>query len=205
MTLEDFEDFDAAGNSTLFPAPIDSSSNILGVVSPGQVAAGITFALTSGTDAYFAAPGQSANPTNAIGVNTPTSAGWNMIFDVGTNALAFDVFQNFGGGSQSGSTILATVDLYGVGNALIDSFDVAIPSGGLGFFGVFSDVLIKRAVVNNPNSFDVIDNVSFSSGVQVPESSSLFALLGFGSLGTASAINRLTFVTPKSGVYVKLF
>jgi len=51
-------------------------------------------------------------------------------------------------------------------------------------------VLIKRAVVNNPNSFDVIDNVSFSSGVQVPESSSLFALLGFGSLGTASAINR---------------
>ena len=190
MTLEDFEDFDAAGagDSTLFPAPIDSSSNILGVVSPGQVAAGITFALTSGTDAYFAAPGQSANPTNAIGVNTPTSAGWNMIFDVGTNALAFDVFQNLGG--QSGSTILATVDLYGVGNALIDSLDVAIPSGGLGFFGVFSDVLIKRAVVNNPNSFDVIDNVSFSSGVQVPESSSLFALLGFGFLGAASAINR---------------
>jgi hypothetical protein len=183
-TLEDFEDWTAAGNIVGFATPVNSVSNVPGLVAPGQIAGGITFALTVGADAYFAAPNQSANPTNAIGVDTPTTAGWNLLFAAGTSSLAFDVFQNFGGGSQSGQDILVTVQLFGAGDALLDSFDVTVPSGSAGFYGVSTGTdLITRATINNVDSFDVIDNVAFNGvNIDVPEPMSL-ALVSLGLLG----------------------
>jgi len=78
LTFEGFENMDATGTTTFAP-PLNSTTSISGVVSPGEIVAGIEFALTSGTDAYVAAPGQSSNATRAIGVNTPTSAGWKVV------------------------------------------------------------------------------------------------------------------------------
>src|SRR5687768_2697067 len=91
------------------------------VLSGVNITPGVSFALTSGTDAYLAPAGQSSNPTQAIGVNVPTSAGWVISFSAPVNAVSFDIFQNFGGGSQSGSPILALVQVFG-STGLLGSF-----------------------------------------------------------------------------------
>ena len=107
------------------------------------------------------------------------------------NAVGLDVFQNFGGGSQSGSTIFATVNVFGV-SGLLGSFNAAVPSGSAGFAGVFSDTdFITRLTVNNATSFDVIDNVAFgvTSADVVPEPSSL-AMLGIGAWVTGVGAAR---------------
>lgn len=192
LTVEDFEDWDAT-DTTGFAPPVDSTSSIEGVVSPGEVAPGVTFALTDGTGAYFAAPGQSSQPTNAIGVDLPRSAGWDISFSIPVTAVALEVFQNDGGGDQFGFDILATVDIYGT-SGLLDSVDITIPSGAAGFFGVFTGLdEITSVVVNNTDSYDVIDNVAFGIGsgeiTDVPEPATL-SLFAFGLTGLALARRR---------------
>lgn len=179
--------FDLANPSTVLE-DFESVSTIAEVLAGTNILPGVSFALTSGTDAYLAGPGQSSNPTQAIGVNTPTSAGWEMIFNIAVNAVAFDVFQNFGGGSQSGQDILATVNLYDI-NGFLGTYDTNIPSGQAGFFGTFTGTdYITRLTVNNVNSYDVIDNVAFSGTAPVPEPATMF-LFCIGLLGLAG-VNR---------------
>lgn len=177
LALEDFQDISTIGQ----------------VLAGTNITPGVTFALTSGTDAYLAGAGQSSNPTTAIGVNTPTSAGWKMTFSTAVNAVGLDVFQNFGGGSQSGSAINATVNVYGPASVLLGSFLTSIPSGAAGFAGVYStDALITSITVNNTSSFDVIDNVAFGLGAgssSVPDSGSV-SLLGLVLAGLLCASRR---------------
>lgn len=166
-------------------------SSISEVLAGTNITPGVSFALTSGTDAYLAPAFQSGNPTQAIGVNNPRSAGWAMTFSVPVNAVGLDVFQNNGAGSQFGVPIDATVDVFGV-SGLLGSFNATIPSGSAGFAGVFSDAeLITSLTVNNVNSFDVIDNVEFGATnvSAVPEPSSL-ALFGIGALGMIGTRRR---------------
>jgi hypothetical protein len=161
-------------------------SNISQVLSGVNITPGVSFALTSGTDAYLASAGQSANPTTAIGVNTPASAGWLVSFSTAVNAVALDVFQNFGGGSQSGAAISALVEVYG-SSGLIGSFLANVPSGSAGFVGVYTGTdLITSITVNNTSSFDVIDNVSFgTTATSVPDGGATAALLGLALSGVA--------------------
>ncbi len=157
-------------------------TDISQVLSSTNIEPGVTFSLTSGTNAYLAAPEQSSNPSQAIGVNLPRSAGWAMDFSIPVDAVALDIFQNNGGGSQFGYDIFASVDVFGVAG-LLGSFNVTVPSGSAGFMGVFSNSdLITRLTINESNSFDVIDNVSFGrvSSVPVPAAAWLF---GSGLIG----------------------
>lgn len=188
LTFEGFESMDAVG-TVGFTSPLSSTSNIAGVVSPGEIVAGITFDMTTGHDAYVAAPGQSANTSRAIGVNTPTAAGWKVSFDAPTNAFGVDVYQNFGGGNQSGSSISVTVNLYNLSSALIDSSLITVPSGSNGFFGVYSASGISYLTIDNADSFDVIDNVEFGTAPAIPEPST-YALMALGLAGIAGVARR---------------
>lgn len=166
LAVEDFQDI----------------SDISDALDGTNITPGVSFSLTIGTDAYLAGPGQSSNSTTAIGVNTPRAAGWLLTFSTPVDAVAFDVFQNDGGGSQFGVPIDAIVEVYG-SSGLLGSFLTTIPSGSAGFVGVFSTTdLITSLSVNNFDSFDVIDDVEFGIGgtSTVPEPTSA-ALLGIGA------------------------
>jgi hypothetical protein len=143
--------------------------------------AGVTF---TANEFYVAPPGQSANLTTALGINTP-SGGINTInFAEGVNVFGMDLFQNFGGGSQSGTAVNFLIALYGSGGSLIQSFNPAVASGTGSFFGVLSTDAIFAAQVSQPGGFAVIDNVQFAAAVPEP-ATWLSMLLGFGAIGFA--------------------
>jgi hypothetical protein len=191
ITYSDRTAFDSANPSLSFEG-FENVTSIDQVLNGTNIADGVRFALTSGSDAYLAPTGQSSNTSQAVGVNTPASAGWEISFSTAVNAVGFDVFQNFGGGDQSGRTIIADVNVYGA-SGLLGSFTTSIPSGAAGFAGVFSNSdLITSITVNNVDSYDVIDNVEFGlqqQAAEVPEPG-LLGLFGIGIAGLLASRKR---------------
>ena len=181
------EGFEEANVTTSFAGPLNSSTNN-GIFSTGDILSGITFSASSG-NLYTAAPGQSSNPTQALGQNSPASASFDITFDQGVNAVAFDIFQNSGLGSQTGVPQDYLVSLFN-GTTNIADFNVTALSGQAGgFFGVSTNIpnQITSVSINNSSLFEVVDNVSFSSEpVQdVPEPLTILGTsvaLGLGTL-----------------------
>jgi hypothetical protein len=186
LPIEGFQN--ANTGTAAFTGPLDMNSNNASF-SPGDILPGITFQDNPGPDAgamFVAGPGQSTNPTTAIGQNFPASDAMDILLNPGVNAVAFDIFQNFGGGSQSGVTQPYPVNIFGA-SGLLGSTIVLVATGQSGFFGVSSDVPgeIVRVSLNHAGAFDVIDNVAFGASRQdVPEPSTLaFAgAMGIGLL-----------------------
>lgn len=173
--------------STPFTGPL-SANDGRGVCS--EIAGGIAFVDDPGPDGeamFIAGPGQSFNPTTAIGQNNPASDALNIDFTVPVTAVGFDLFQNFGGGVQLGAAQGYTITVYS-GLTLVGSFVASVAPEIGGFFGLVSaEDLITRVSINNPLAFDVIDNVAFS-GIDgsAPEPASL-ALLGGAALALAAS------------------
>ncbi|MFO0841065.1 MAG: PEP-CTERM sorting domain-containing protein [Gemmataceae bacterium] len=186
VPVEGFQNADTSSTGA-FTGPLNSSSNIPGFFSPGDILPGITLS-TQSNNMFTAGPGQSSNPTLAVGSNFPGSDSLELVFGPGVTALAFDLFQNFGGGSQSGSNQTYQVSLYDTSDVLIGTYNATVPSGSAGFFGATSDsALIGRASILGPNNaFEVVDNIAFgqANAEAVPEPASI-AMLLVGTMGVA--------------------
>jgi len=153
------------------------------ITGPITMPTGLTVSSES-NDLFSAGPGQSTNPTLAIGSNYPPSD--SLFFDLGGDFLAFgaDFFQNFGGGSQSGNPISYQLSFYDNGS-LLDTITSSVAPNGGSFIGYISimGVFDRVQVFSLGNSFEVADNVTVGNeGVNVPEPA-VFALLGLGIAG----------------------
>ncbi|MES2758775.1 MAG: PEP-CTERM sorting domain-containing protein [Pseudomonadota bacterium] len=182
--------FDAAHTGLTFEG-FQNVTNIQQVLDGVNIASGARYALTSGTNAYLAPSGQSANTSQAIGVNNPITAGWQISFTTSVNAVGVDVYQNFGGGNQSGNNMFATVDVFGI-SGLLGSFNASVPSGSAGFAGVYTGAdMITSMRINSAISYDVIDNVEFGlTQVNAVPEPAVLGLFGIGLAGLLSIRKR---------------
>jgi hypothetical protein len=192
---ETFQAAHLTNAASVFTGPANSSTNNA-TFFPGDILPGVSFDNTpaGGSNLYVAGPNQSgaAQTTLALGSNTPGSAALEISFSALVNAAAFDVYQNVGGGAQSGGIINSTVDVYG-SSGLLGSIVLGIPSNGTAFYGVNtgSDAITRIVITNSSGSFEVIDNVSFGAA-EVPEPASLVRWsLGTIGLGLVARRRRM--------------
>ena len=163
-------------------------------------------------DLYVAGPGQSSNPTTAMGVN---QADYNSMW-IGLNgyytAFGVDVFQNFGEGNQgsTGQSVIYQAHLWSdsLGGYLGYYAWSSIMPYQVGFVGVTSDTafnwvrIYSYAPSGSINTFEVVDNVAAGNkvtddggtlggfgGIALPEPSAL-ALFGMGAVGLICACGR---------------
>lgn len=170
--------------TTAFTGPLNAGTDI-GACAAGDILPGITFVDDPGPDGlamYLAAPFHASNRSTALGQNNPASDALNLTFEAPVGAVGFNLYQNFGGGSQLGDVEVFTVSIFGASDALIGSYDVGVPAGRAAFFGIVDpDAAILKVAVNNPFAFDLVDNVSFSGADPAP-APPMLALFGLGAL-----------------------
>ena len=177
------ETFNSCGGTASLGVNTVLSSSNLGPC--GSIAAGISFTPGANNDLYIAGPGQSANIDTALGVDAPRGGNNTIGFSSPTFAFAADLVQNFGGGRQSGSGALFTLNAFGT-SGLLGSYTFPIASGTGGFFGLTSTAGITSIQVSQAGGFAIIDNVSFNGGT-VPEPASWALMVaGFGLVGVAA-------------------
>ena len=149
------------------------------------IVAGVTYSPQQGS-LYIAGAGQSSNPTTALGLDLFSGDPISIVFDEAITAWGADLYQNFGGGTQSGADAAFVIALYGAGNILIDTLNTMVGSDGGDFFGLTSTTPFVRVEVAQTDGYAVIDNVSFSTTTAVPEPATwAMMLLGFGAVGFA--------------------
>ena len=175
VTTETFSGCPSA--TTSFSGTVsDSTGPCSGIVS------GVTYSPQQGS-LYIAAANQSSNPTTALGLDYFSGDPITITFDNAISAWGADLFQNFGGGSQSGNDAAFVIALYGAGDVLIDTLNTMVASNGGSFFGFTSTSPFVRVDVSQTGGFAVVDNVQWASSA-VPEPATwAMMLLGFGAIG----------------------
>ena len=165
------------------------SGNVSSSVGPcSGILPGVTYSPAQGS-LYIAGAGQSSNPTTALGLDVFSGDPITINFAAGTTAFGANLYQNFGGGNQSGSDAAFLILAYGAGNVLLGTFNPNVASGGGSFFGLTSTDAIFSVKISQPTGFAVIDNVQFKGGVPEPGTWAMM-LLGFAGIGVAFRRNR---------------
>ncbi|MDB5451949.1 MAG: hypothetical protein JWO33_527, partial [Caulobacteraceae bacterium] len=131
--------FDAAAGPTTTetfqscPSGNPTFNGTLGAGTCAGLVTGVTFTTSQG---YIAQPGQSTNPTTALGVNTPTGGIQNIALTNTATAFGADLFENFGGGSQGAATNFS-INLLLNGSSIGIFTPLVQPNGG-SFWGITS-------------------------------------------------------------------
>ncbi|HEY0438073.1 MAG TPA: PEPxxWA-CTERM sorting domain-containing protein, partial [Phenylobacterium sp.] len=183
LTTETFES--CSGNSQTNSALSASHPGVCGSIAPG-----VRFAPSPGDQNYIAPPGQTGNPTIALGVNSPAYA--ELVVDFfGSDVFAFgaDLFQNYGAGGQSGYPAPYEFRVRFLGGDPDAVFSLGVATGG-SFAGFTSDTAIDRVGIAQLDGYSVIDNASFSAGGAPEPAAWAMMLLGFGGLGAALRARR---------------
>lgn len=180
------ETFSGCGTSTVaVTGSISSSSGPCTGILPG-----VTYAPTAAQSLFIAGPGQSTNPTTAIGsLGGPPI---NITFASAQRAFGTDLFQNFGAGGQQAGNAAFTLAFLLNGGA-VANYNVGVAPNGGSFFGL-TGAIFNQVRIEQTDGFAVIDNVSFAPAIAaVPEPATWgMMLMGFGGLGYAMRRRRST-------------
>lgn len=183
ITIQANEGFENCGGGTAsFTGPLNSANP-----QCSSFTAGLEISSES-NDLFIAAPGQSTNPTTALGSNFPTGDSLTVALGGAFGAFGVDLFQNDGGGSQFAGPVDYLVTFL-LGAAVVDSLTVPVAPNGGSFFGYTSASPFDTVTIfSQADSFEVIDNVTFGDGsVSVPAPATLTLLLaGLTGLGLAA-------------------
>jgi hypothetical protein len=172
------EDFETLSGTNAFAGPITFTS-------------GLTVSSQS-NDLFTVAPGQSTNPTQAVGSNTPASDTLFLSLGGIFGAFGADVFQNNGGGAQ-GNGIADFVLRTFLGNALVETLNFTVAPNGGSFFGMTQTAglfdTVEVAAISG-SLFEVVDNATAGDPIApIPLPAGGWLLIG--GLGALIGLRRL--------------
>lgn len=134
--------------------------NIIGFDGPAVLPTGLVVSSES-NELFVAAPGQSTNPTLAIGSNEPLEDV--LYFALGGLFTGFgaDIFQNLGSGSQADRPIQYLLAVYRDGR-VVDTTAARIGPDGGGFLGLTSFDPFDAASLfsSEVDAYEVVDDVT---------------------------------------------
>ena len=156
----------------------------------GPITFGTGLTVSSESNQLFSVGvGQSTNPTQAIGSNTPDSDSLLMALGGTFKAFGADLFQNDGGGAQTAGPVSFIIQAF-LGNVLVDSaVGNVLPNGG-SFLGLTSASAFDnvRIFATGQDLFEVADNATVGDANVVPLPAGLPLMLA--GLGAFAALRR---------------
>ena len=153
------------------------------LTGPQAFATGLTVTSES-NDLFSAATGQSTNTSVAIGSNNPLTDSLTLALGGVFDAFGLDIYQNTGGGSQTGGPVSYTLETFLAG-MLVETFMTNVAPNGGSYFGFNTANGFDAVNIMGVGMFEVVDNVSAGNATSVvPLPASLPLLLaGLGALG----------------------
>jgi hypothetical protein len=186
QALETFEN--CSGGPSYNAGEVFSAANLPSNCT--ALTAGISYTGALATDnLYSATPGQSSNPTQALGLDLAIGSGISFVLAAPTTGFAADLFQNFGGGSQGTAPVTFNVELFS-GLTSIALLNTSVAPNGGSFFGVTELGGFDRVVITLPAGYTVADNVAWGAASTSVSEPTTLMLTGAGLLGLAALRRR---------------